>query len=710
MDALKAEGVEQGNRMLTENASPAFKSTLDPALDFFSSAANDTLGEFDVGDVGPASIFTPSLYDLPTPNDANPFSYRLCCIAIHKLLRKSWNANPDLTLRLIFCLRSIHDGKSEKDTFYHAFGWLYRYHPRTAIANLPMLIEPVIDRPPQKRKAAAEGEAKDEKMEEDGDDWTEVEKEEEKPLPGYSHGSFDFRSWCSSTPTDFGFWTIVGYYKDLLNLVTLAVNKELGVEGSSLSSLHNERPWWSYDDERTRKSKRREQPPPSSTSNTKTMPTTSTSDSLAGYERRPRGRPGARVPRYILTKREIKAKRAQQGLLIPSRSPAQIKANEAKEQHERLVKLLAQEAEFRALYIGVARLFAEKLGKELSILQRLDESQSGQPKLSDDERKDLRWQIGLVGKWAPTLGGSHDRQTNIATAIAQLLYSSGSMSSLRLPSPVTPATAVDAKSAETLRSYYRRWIISPLRRFTHVTETFMGLDQWEKIAYEHVPSVCMRQSKKMFYFFDGERFSQFLTDVAKGKRAIQGGVLLPNEMLGEACTLTEEVRSAQDEEAKKTAMMEKQVVEGQWESMLEKMRNEAGALGNCMALCDVSGSMGDIESTIASGRRGKAGRGQFAQPIFPAIALSLIVSHLAKEPFKNSFITFSEQPRIQTIDPTAGLVEIVERMINSPWGMNTDLQAVFLNLILPLAVKNKVPKVRLHLFLYVCSVVFCTVY
>lgn len=37
MDALRNDA---GNRMLTDNSSPAYKSTLDPALDLFSTAAN----------------------------------------------------------------------------------------------------------------------------------------------------------------------------------------------------------------------------------------------------------------------------------------------------------------------------------------------------------------------------------------------------------------------------------------------------------------------------------------------------------------------------------------------------------------------------------------------------------------------------------------------------------------------------------------------
>lgn len=106
-------------------------------------------------------------------------------LAVHDLLSKNWAANAGVTLKLIFCLRSIHDGKSEKKTFHHAFGWLYKHHPRTAIGNLPLLVASMIDRPPKKAKKV-EGE--------DGsNDWTEVEKEELQ-LPGYSRSKLTANS------------------------------------------------------------------------------------------------------------------------------------------------------------------------------------------------------------------------------------------------------------------------------------------------------------------------------------------------------------------------------------------------------------------------------------------------------------------------------------------------------------------------------------
>ncbi|KAL0955507.1 hypothetical protein HGRIS_001745 [Hohenbuehelia grisea] len=78
------------------------------------------------------------------------------------------------------------------------------------------------------------------------------------------------------------------------------------------------------------------------------------------------------------------------------------------------------------------------------------------------------------------------------------------------------------------------------------------------------------------------------------------------------------------------------------------------------------------------------------QPIFPSIALSLVLARLAKPPFANGFITFSKNPQFVTLDPAKSLDDTVSTMQEADWGMNTDFNAVFLRLILPLAVKHQI--------------------
>ncbi|KAF8341290.1 uncharacterized protein EI90DRAFT_3011918 [Cantharellus anzutake] len=564
-----------GNRMLTENESPAYRSTLSATLDLFSS------GGYLQGSV------------------------------LHPLLKKSWEEDPAITLRIIYHLRSIHDGKSEKKGFYMAFGWLFQNHPRTAIANLSQLVEPIIDRPPKKKK-----------KETTDSDWTEVDKEdaddsvEVEYRAGFSHG----------------------YYKDLLNILLLAASDELTKPNLPFTGFDCVRPLWTYEGDKPSKAHRW-----SSGSKLKQQQDSS--------------------PR--LTKRQKRALRTS-----PPETHAQLKAKRAQATYDDLSKKLISSPEFRALFISVARIFASKLSEEIAILKQLTDPNS---MLSDEERKEFSYKIGLVSKWAPTLGGSHDRMTNIATAISIVLLSQGAMPELRasidLNQPLSKA------AADKIRGYYRRWIVGPLRRQSHIPEIFMSAQQWDKINYSRVPSLCMSKSKGIFFKHDAERFSMYVQDVAAGKRKITGAVLGPHDTLVEAIQLSNDKKITA---AEKDIRM--RVLDAQFNSLVERLR-ESGSLNNCLALCDVSGSMGYIDHPQSS-----------SQPIFPAIALSILTAQLALPPFNNIFITFSQNPEVVQIDPSKGLAATAREMASTSWGMNTDLQAVFLKLLLPLAKKHNVKK------------------
>jgi hypothetical protein len=129
------------------------------------------------------------------------------------------------------------------------------------------------------------------------------------------------------------------------------------------------------------------------------------------------------------------------------------------------------------------------------------------------------------------------------------------------------------------------------------------------------------------------------------------------------------------------------VVEAQWKTLIDRLR-ESGRIENALAICDVSGSMGDLLGRWAL----RKGKGKNVDPIVPAIALSLVLASLAKPPFDGGFITFSSQPEYVQLDLTESLRDMVLGMSRASWSMNTDFNAVFTKLLLPLAIKNKVPK------------------
>ena len=79
-----------------------------------------------------------------------------------------------------------------------------------------------------------------------------------------------------------------------------------------------------------------------------------------------------------------------------------------------------------------------------------------------------------------------------------------------------------------------------------------------------------------------------------------------------------------------SASEEKTVAELQWKRMVDDMTKK-GKLTNCIAVCDVSGSMNGT-------------------PMEVSVALGLLVSELSEEPWKGHVITFSHNPQLHLIE------------------------------------------------------------
>lgn len=343
--------------------------------------------------------------------------------------------------------------------------------------------------------------------------------------------------------------------------------------------------------------------------------------------------------------------------------------------YERLVGKLAQ-PKYRALYIAVSRLFAERLGEDIRILEEINGLAPGVNRIPYFKK------ISLAGKWAPTPRGSHDRVTNISTAISLLLHHNKTPDGF----PSALQTPLDPKvEAVILRSFLQRWILKPLREASACPEPLMSANRWTEIRYNRVASICMKNNTEHFSKHDPDGFQKYLISVESGKKTISGATLLPHELVAEAYSYGAYSDSGNKypqlaEFRKKLAETKLRVVEAQWKTLIKNLQ-DSGSIENSLAICDVSGSMGSISSKFNKRR---------VQPILPAISLSLVLASLSKPPFNGGFITFSAHPKFVQLDLTKSLYDIVTKMERSHWEMNTDLNAVFLKLLLPLAVKNKV--------------------
>ena len=424
-----------------------------------------------------------------------------------------------------------------------------------------------------------------------------------------------------------------GYWKDLLNILALATVDELNATRSTF--LHSERPY--------------------------TYP-------------RSRVKHGSRTQRI-----EAATRRAHE-------ESAQAKHDRTiaiAQRHEILLRKLAQ-PKYRALYVAVARLFADRLAEDLRVLAQIDALGPG------PERMSLFFQISLAGKWAPTPHGAHDRRTNIATAIIQIIQHHDTP--LIYPSALKDALAPQEK-AVILRSFYQRWVLTALRKATSLPEPLMAAKRWKEIKYNRVASICMKNNMEKFYLHDPDGFQAYLISVEQGKKSISGATLLPHELVAQAVGLESDYGLEDNkypalvEFRKDLAATRRRVVEAQWKTLIENLR-DSGRIENALAVCDVSGSMGSLEYGAHMSKKGKKN----VQPIVPAIALSLVLASLAKPPFNGGFITFSSRPEYVPLDLSKSLHDTVLGMSQASWEMNTDLYAVFTKLLLPLALEHEVPK------------------
>ncbi|KAK3343406.1 hypothetical protein B0T25DRAFT_554254 [Lasiosphaeria hispida] len=345
--------------------------------------------------------------------------------------------------------------------------------------------------------------------------------------------------------------------------------------------------------------------------------------------------------------------------------PTQEEAKEKREEvrtsrHDVAVEAFEHKPVYRALHLTVARLFAEQLKADLAALNGIDAK--------------AKKTISLCGKWAPSTARFHDKHTLIVSSIAELLYPA------RTVITNLPADANREIYLRYARETYRK-DTAALRKHLEVVERDLSAKTLSNIKYDCVPSAAMSNYAPIFAEKDTDRFEAYLDAVAGEKSRISGATLLPSTLI-HAVSAAQHGRAGGGKKHKnatlkaRIAAMDAKVVDGQWKTLVQRIK-DSGTLEASMAVCDVSGSMGS--------------------PVFPdgtcpmdsAIGLSLLLAEVTAPPFGGTFITFSETPVVEKVDLSKTLKEKYEAMQSSAWGMSTNFEAVFLDLILPMAVKNK---------------------
>ena len=251
--------------------------------------------------------------------------------------------------------------------------------------------------------------------------------------------------------------------------------------------------------------------------------------------------------------------------------------------------------------------------------------------------------ISLCAKWAPR----EDKHPQLAKEMAKSLF---------------PEVT---KLSERLKAY--RKLVAGLNRRLDTTEVKMCGGDWEHIAPEKVPGRNLHIHRRAFLNEvapkkKGERvstgmlrhpsnedrnecrkhFVDFFAKAARGEVTVKGAsTVYPHEVIAKVLKqIHSEMRvrydaygdysngySSDEDERPRAAggsasEDEKNLLRGQWRAFVEKAR-EGGALKNCLAMCDFSGSMDGLPKLICT-------------------ALGLLVSEVNGT---NKILTFDSDPR-----------------------------------------------------------------
>jgi hypothetical protein len=245
---------------------------------------------------------------------------------------------------------------------------------------------------------------------------------------------------------------------------------------------------------------------------------------------------------------------------------------------------------------------------------------------------------GLAAKWLPRLGGKvPDHKKHIANKVR---------------------SAMDLGPKE-----YRQMLV----KLTNVVETPMCAKEFDKINYEHVPSVAMSRYSKAFGKNDTTRFLEYKESLSNGEAKINAGALYPYDV-------TKNLQHGDSDLANE-----------QWKSLPNFME---GTIERVLPVCDVSGSM---ETSIGNG---------VTSAMDVCISLGLYISERNEGPFKDAFVTFSERPELQYL--TGDLKSRFAQLQSADWGMSTDLEATF-RYILDQGIKHKVSEEQMPTCILIMS-------
>lgn len=245
-------------------------------------------------------------------------------------------------------------------------------------------------------------------------------------------------------------------------------------------------------------------------------------------------------------------------------------------------------------------------------------------------------QRALLCKWLPRKSKVTDKsketkkrgnvETTTVTRKSRILYNG-------LASKLIKALKVTPKE-------YRKALVEGCK----TVEQQMCSKKWNEIEYSKVPSVAINKYNKAWYRNDKERFEKYIEDVKAGKSKINASAIFPHDIIKDALYTTGWSMSIK-------GLNDAQIA--QWNALPNWLGDSVNSL---IPVCDTSGSM-------------------YGLPIQICLALGLYISERNQGPFKDAFITFSQNPKMQILK--GDINQRLSQLLHAEWGQNTNLTGVF---------------------------------
>ena len=211
---------------------------------------------------------------------------------------------------------------------------------------------------------------------------------------------------------------------------------------------------------------------------------------------------------------------------------------------------------------------------------------------------------------------------------------------------------------------YRK-MLSLLRKKLNVLERLMSAGEWDKIEFDKIPSKAGLIYKNAFARHDIKKaYENFAKDKTK---TVNTKALTPVD-------IAHQIFNNYSPSDIERAMWDKF-----WANQKDYYngREEKG-----IAICDVSGSMAGL-------------------PMEAAVSMSAYIAERGGGPFKDHFITFSNNPTLVKFEGI-DIFDKFKRALSADWGMSTNVEAA-MDLLLKTAIKNNVPTSEMPSVLYIFS-------